>query len=126
MTKVSAAFDSVDMAGIAAMRLKSSLKTLDGIEMTDDRKFENDDQKDRDYFLNQASANSRINDYYNYGMQFNSFGPFSSPWHSEYGYFEPQQRSDTRLIARVDSTEIKKCQSVLRSLGGTKIDISSD
>ncbi len=125
MSKVSAAFDSVDTAGVAAMRLKSSLSTLSNVEMRDDRDFDDGSQNYPEYF-NQTAADTRFADYYNYGMQFNSFGPYASPWHSKYGYFEPLQRSDTRLTATVDSSEIKKCQSVLRSMGGTKINITSD
>ena len=126
MSKVYASFDSIDAAGIASMRLKSSLKTIKDIDVRDDPSAIGRGGNGNDYFLDGSSADTRFGDYFNYGMQFNNFGPFSSPWHREYGYFEPKLRSDTRVTVSVDSSEIKTCQSILRSLGGTKINIISD
>ena len=116
MAKVFASFESIDGAEIAAMRLKDSLKTLAGIKT----------QSEQEYYMNQASSETRFADYFNYRMPFNNDTPYSSPWHSEYGYFEPQQDSGTRLTATVGATEVKKCQSIMLSLGGTKIGIETD
>ena len=122
MSKISANFDSIDGAEIAVMRLKRTLKTIKDVSLSDARKTVKGHEGYPDYF-NQTAADTRFADYYNYGMQYNSFAPYGSPRHSKYGYFEPYEKTDTKVTVELDSTELKSCQSLFLSMGGTKINI---
>lgn len=125
MSKISASFNSIDGAEIAAMRVKRTLKSVKNVSMSDARLNAGGFEGYPEYF-NQTAADTRFADYYNYGMQFNSFAPYGTPRHSKYGYFEPYEKTDTRITVELDSTELKSCQSLLLSMGGTKINIISD
>jgi len=124
MPRISAVFENIDFAQTAAVQLRNSLKTVS------DLKYDSAGQKDESSddvqaYFNGSNSDTRFGDYFNYGFYFNNFTPFSSPYNSRYGYFEPQQGSKTRLTVTVGDTEAAACQSILRSHGGTKISTQS-
>lgn len=123
MSIVKAVFESLDMAELASLRLKSELKTIRHVDLTDEP-YPSPTSSIGDAF-NQTAADTRFADYYNYPVSYNENDPFL-PRNSQYGYYEPRQRTATRITVQLDYTEIKSCFSLLRSIGGTKIDILSD
>lgn len=123
MSIVKAVFESLDLAELASLRLKSELKTVRHVDLASEP-YPSDESSVKDAF-NQPSANTRFADYYNYPVSYNHNRPMA-PENSAYGYYEPQQRTATRVTVQLGSPEIKSCMSLLRSIGGTKIALVSD
>ena len=107
MSLVRATFDSIDLAELASLRLKTELKTVRHVDFASEP-------------YPQLAAESRLADYFQVPVAYNDNEAFSMS-----NAYEPEFRTTTRVTVQLDGSEAKACMSLLRSIGGTKVSLVS-
>jgi len=123
MPLVKAIFDSIDLAELASLRLKSELKTVRHVDFASEP-YPQATSAVKEAF-GQTAANTRFADYYNYPVSYNENSPTDMS-NAQYGYYEPDARTVTRVTVSLSESEVKPCMSLLRSIGGTKVSLQSE
>lgn len=108
MSLVRATFDSIDLAELASLRLKTELKTVRHVDFATEASAK-------------IAAESHLADYFQVPVAYNEYDPYSLSRN-----YEPEIRSTTRVTVHLDGSEAKTCMSLLRSIGGTKVALVSD
>ncbi len=122
MSIVKAVFESLDRAELASIRVKSECKSVRHID------FGKEPAPRRFSSVGEAggpeATSTKLVDYSNIPVPYNGNDPFSQA-NSYYGFFEPKPTT-TRLTVQLDSSEIKSCLSLLKTIGGKNAEIVSD